>query len=162
MKITDSVRDLVASGLRKRNVSKKELAAKLGFNPGWITKFFDGTLKTLTDENVKVIERELGIKFMRLVSKSDNLPGPAVELGKLMESRPELLAIAQSLIALTDPKSTHAIPFMTPKELTKIGAEITRIVAAWDEADDPHYAKIGLESIKVISDIIEAKEKKAK
>lgn len=160
MTITETTRNIVSDGLRKSGMSKKELAAKLGFNPGWITKFFDGKLKTLTEENAIVIEKALGVKFSRIVSKSDKIPGAAQELGKLMETRPELITIANALISITEERTIYGIPFMTPKELIKIGGEITRIVAQWEDGNDPHYAKIGLESIKAISAVMEKKNKR--
>jgi len=159
MKITPSIQAIVTEGLRKSGVLKKQLASELGVNPAWITKFYDGTLKTLADEHVKVIERVLNVKFQRIVSAVDAIPGAAVELGKLMNEKPELAGIVSGLLALSQSQTIHSIPFMTPKELIKIGAEITKIVAKWDEAADPHYAKVGLESIKVIGAVIESKSK---
>lgn len=148
----------MTDGLRRANKSKKELAAVLGMNPGWVTKFFDGTLKTLTDRHVDVIEKFLNVKFQRIV-KGSHVPGAAIELGKLMNDRPELVSIVNGLLAMAEEKTIRSIPYMHPKELVKIGGEITRIVAAWDQADDPHYAKIGLESIKVISEVMNKKAK---
>lgn len=158
MKITQTVQDLVTDGLRRENKSKKELAAVLGVNPGWVTKFFDGTLKTLTDRYVEVIEKFLNIKFQRIILGA-NVPGSAIELGKLMNERPELVGIVNGLLAMAEERTIRSIPYMHPKELIKIGGEITRIVAAWDQAEDPHYAKIALESIKIISEVMNKKAK---
>ncbi len=162
MNITKTTQAIVTEGLRTSNLSKKELAAKLEVNPGWITKFYDGTLKTLSDKHVKAIEKALGVKFSRLVSTEDGIPGAAIELGKAMNDKPELSAIVSGLLELVGQQTIHSIPFMTPKELIKIGGEITKIVARWDEQNDPHYAKIGLESIKVISELMTKKDKTGK
>lgn len=159
MNITTTTQAIVTDGLRTSGLSKKELASALGVNPGWITKFYDGTLKTLSDKHAATIEKTLKVKFQRIVQPDEGIPGAAVELGKIMNSKPELSGIVSGLIALANQQTLYAIPFMTPKELTKIGAEITKIVARWDEAADPHYAKIGLESIKVISEVMTKKEK---
>lgn len=157
MNITKTTQAIVTEGLRVSGLSKKELAAKLGVNPGWITKFYDGTLKTLSDKHADAIEKALNVRFKRIVSKQDGIPGIAIELGKAMNDRPELAQIVSGLLALAEQKMVFSIPFMTPKELIKIGGEITRVVAEWDEADDPHYAKIGLESIKIISAVMARK-----
>lgn len=160
MKITPTIQAIVTEGLRKTGVLKKQLALELGVNPAWITKFYDGTLKTLADEHVSTIERVLNVKFRRIISDMDGIPGAAVELGKMMNEKPELAAIIGGLLTLAQNQTIHGIPYMTPKELIKIGAEITKIVAKWDESADPHYAKIGLESIKVISEITNKKQLK--
>lgn len=159
MKITKQIQDTVLDALRKQNVSKKEFAAMVGMNPAWVSKFFNGKLKTLTDGIPKRIESGLGIKLLRILPKGEEVPGVAVDLGELMTDYPELSVIANSLVALTQAKTRYAVPFMTPKELIKIGGEITRIVHQWENGEDPHYAKIGLESVKVIAAVMRTKEK---
>lgn len=143
MTITETTRNIVSDGLRKSGMSKKELAAKLGFNPGWITKFFDGKLKTLTEENAIVIEKALGVKFSRIVSKSDKIPGAAQELGKLMETRPELITIANALISITAlgqvPHQRHIVKFDPVASDLPSGLEVHRIAGPESAGGEPAF-----------------------
>ncbi len=160
MTITKSVQALVSRALREKGISHSQLAGAIGVNPAWVTKFFNGKLLTLSDERIVLIEKFLNIQFTRIVSGGHGIPAEADQLGKLMKERPELVDIVGGLLKLAgSPKEViHELPHFQTKELTKIGAEISRIVYAWEVPADPHYTKIGLEVVKFLSAFVAKKE----
>lgn len=163
MIITETTRRIVADAIRRTGISQKELAAALGVNPGWMTKFFNGKLQTLEEGKIKVMQDVLQITLRRIVDPRATVPGAAIDIGRAMEKHPELVGIVNGLLALVETQEpvTSGLPYFTPKELEKIGAEVTRIAYAWDEAADPHYAKVGVETVKALAKFAAAHAKKA-
>lgn len=160
MSITETVRAMVVRALRVKGLNHRELAALLLVNAAWVTKFFNGKLKTLSDEKMMQMEAALGIQFFRLVPGPNAIPAEAEQLGQLMKINPEVADIVGALLKLAGGQVTHELPHYETKELTKIGAELVRLVNAWDVPSDPHYTKIGLETVRFLSAFTAKKEKR--
>jgi hypothetical protein len=79
----------------------------------------------------------------------------AAELTQAAESDPRLGKVLEALALLASPAEPVAfIPVVHQKQLIKIGAELTRIVHRWEQAADPHYAKIGAESLAYLREFL--------
>lgn len=154
MTITKTVRATVSRALREKGLTHSELSEAIGVTPGWVTKFFNGKLLSLTEDRITKIEKALDIKFQRLIPSVGGNFTEIEKLGELMKERPELVDIVGGLLKLAEkdaPAVIHELPHFETKELTKLGAEFTRIVYAWEIPADPHYTKIGLEIVRFIS-----------
>ncbi len=150
MTITAPVRATVSQALRANGYTKNQMAAALGVTPSWVTKFFNGKLAALDEEKADALEKFMNIKFERLVSRGQ-IPQEAVQLGEAMLTNQAVADIMGGLTALLTPRVIHELPFFETKELGKIGAEVTRIVHAWEQGQDPHYHRIGREVVEFLS-----------
>lgn len=160
MTITESVRAMVTRALREKGLNHSEFASAIGVHPAWVTKFFNSKLKALSDQRMQLMEAALGIQFFRLVPGPNAIPEEAEKLGQLMKTNPEVAQIVAGLLKMADTQVIHELPYFETKELTKIGAELVRIVNAWDVPHDPHYTKIGLETVRFLSTFTAKKEKR--
>jgi antitoxin component HigA of HigAB toxin-antitoxin module len=60
----------IVNHLRARRKSQKKLAEKLGYTPEYLTKILKGS-ENLTLEHIAKIEKELGIKLIKVLYKEE-------------------------------------------------------------------------------------------
>ena len=137
MNVTDHTRATITQALRNKSMSQTFLAEKMGLGKAWVSKLLNGGIKRLSDEHTDALEDILDISFFTLVD-STKIPGIAVKLGKLMEERPEVAEIANSLLAM-DESLFYSLPHLPTRDLVDFGKEILR--ASHEDPDKP--GKVG-------------------
>ena len=140
MKITKQVRQVVLDALRTKKMERQELASRLGVSKSWVTKFFNGHIAYLKDETATEMEKALGVRFYRVVESARTHTELAERFAKLMDASPLVASAAVAIMELASHSSgAFTPPYLSPKELTKLGGVVTRIV----HANDGKYGKIG-------------------
>lgn len=163
MKITEPVRQHLLKVLHQKGISQSQFAKAVGHHKTWASRLLragPGALKTLEEEDKDAIEEHLGIMLETMVDRRDRIPQLALDVAEALQRRQDLAPVIASILELAEPRTIYAVPHFTNKTLVKLGAEATRIVHEWEEHDDPHYNKIGLEVLMVVRDLIERELRK--
>jgi hypothetical protein len=159
MKITEPIRQHLLKVLQDRGMSQAEFARQLGHHKTWATRLLKpgkGALKRLEEDDKDAIEELLGIMLETFEDSRKPFPQLALDIAAALESRPDLAPVFSQLLTLAEPKTVYAVPHFSNKALLKLGARASRIVHEWDEYDEPHYTKIGLEIAVLIRELAEA------
>ncbi|GAA5497618.1 LexA repressor [Rubritalea halochordaticola] len=152
MKITNSVRASILSGIRNKGINQSDLAAHLGFQKNWATRLFNGTLKTLSEENVDKICEYLGITLTKVTSSGEPVSPLALQLGKAMEENEHLAMALDHLARYTeDHHSSYTLPYIPTEDLIAFGQEMVR--AAHEDPGKP--GKVGRIGVVYIASILE-------
>lgn len=163
MKITEPIRQHLLKTLHDRGMSQSEFAQRLNRHKTWATRLLKSgpnALKTLSEDDKEAIEALLGIMLEAVADRRHRVPQFALDVAASLAARPDLSPVIAELMKLAEPEVQFAVPHFDNKALLKLGAEATKIVHEWEETDDPHYTKIGLEILVVIREIIERELRK--
>lgn len=139
MKITNSVRSLVAQGLREKKMNQSELAKIIGVDRSWMTRFFQtsGGLKTMTDDIRWKLQDALSIKF-----HTDSKAEPSAlsrQIDAAIEKDARLGSACELLLSSLSDDHYYDLPLIPTKDLMDFGKEIVR--ASHEYPDKP--GKVG-------------------
>lgn len=163
---SEAMREATKRALRNSNVTKTQIADATGNGNAWVTKLLDGPTQTIKEADMRAIEKLLGINYFTVEKHTGNRSTLATKIATMVDTDPAFAKLASALEealvgARTKNSAPSGLPWFSVKELQKIGAELTRIVYAWDEAADPHYAKVGVEAVKFLAKFSDAHASKA-
>lgn len=118
----------------------------MGYTKPWATRLFNGTLETLSEENVVKLEKLLDIKFFRLTKTHEEVSGLGIEVSQLTKDSPELVKAIQSVIDLYK-EQVYTPPYFTTKQLVGLGEEVIRLA----HADQDKPGKVGRKVLELVS-----------
>ena len=64
--ITEPMRQLTLQAMRLKGVTQTQMAEAVGNGKAWVTKFLDGSLKTIKEENMHSLEDLLGLRYFSI------------------------------------------------------------------------------------------------
>ena len=144
MNITESVRALVLQGLRNKKQTRVWLSEKVGQHRSWATRFFNGEIKSLTDEQVEALQDALDIRFFAIGKAGQHSPA-ALDFATEFDRNQAFASVAGAL------KTAMAGVIYTPRyiptqDMAKLGNEIIRI--SFENEDKPgKVARLVLEML---------------
>ena len=152
MKITESTRAIILSGLRKKGINQSELSEYLGHNKNWATRLFNGTLKTLNDDQVDKIIDYLDVSFVKVTQKGRKVSTLATRLSKASENDKNL-SEALSYLAdfVEDQNAQKFLPWIPTEDLVALGKECNRAT----HEDPDKDGKIGRIAVNFMAQVIE-------
>jgi hypothetical protein len=125
MNITESTRGLVLQGLRTKKQTRNWLAEKIGVHKSWVTRFFSGELKSLTDPQVEALQDALDIRFFSLDVKGQHSTA-ALDIATEFDRNQAFAHLVQSMQTAMQ-KVTFTPRYIPTAEMGKVGSEIIRI-----------------------------------
>lgn len=123
MKITNDARSIVAQALRDKKMSQAALAKKLDVGRSWVTKFFNGSLKSLSDDHFFALQETLGV---RLVTVSGDQNPLASKLASQIQKDPKVGQAFSEILAVMTDDHYYDLPMLPTKDLVDFGKEILR------------------------------------
>lgn len=126
-------------------MNQTELAAKLSWHRASVSKLLTGKIDNLSDESVDIINDALAVDLQPLVFRDGKASSTVLKLSEAAAKDRKIAELLEILVEITQPGMAAFLPQVETKRLPKIGAEVTRIVHAWEQGADPHYSKIAVE-----------------
>lgn len=150
MKVTAQVIAKIQIGLSTKGMNQTQLADRIGWHRGNVSKLLKGGIDTMTEDTVDKINDALGIDLQPLQFREGTVSQTVLALSELAEQDVRFAGLLETFLHLAHPPKVAFLPQIDTKRLPKIGAEITTIVNRWEEAEDPHYAKIAVEVLDLL------------
>lgn len=146
--ITEPMRQSTLQAMRIKGTSQTEMAKAVGNGKAWVTKFLDGSLRTIKEENMHALEDLLGIKYFS-VEKAAGARSPlANKIAAIVDSDPAFAKLAAALdTALSEARGAFTPRYIPTQDMTKLGQEIIRLVFA--NEDKP--GKVAREVLKLLA-----------
>lgn len=163
MKVTPDIRNTIQRGLSAKGMNQAGLAVAIGRHRSWVSKLLDedsDKVQNLSGKMADKISDKLDIELRPIHLPEGEVTPTALGLSELSESMPALALLLAHLLELVDPDNRAYIPTVHQKDLIKVGAELTTIVMRWEEGTDPHYAKIGGESLDYLREFFSKPRRK--
>lgn len=126
MNITESTRGLVLQGLRNKRQTRNWLAEKIGVHKSWVTRFFSGELKSLTDPQVEALQDALDIRFFALDVKGQHSTA-ALDVASEFDRNQAFAHVVQAMQQAMQ-RVTFTPRYIPTVEMATIGNAIIRIV----------------------------------
>lgn len=145
MIITNETRAIVAKGLRDNSMSQSALAEHLRVNRSWMTKFFNGAIKTLSDDHYHGIQDALRVR-LGVVSPS-TATDLAVTLAAQIEKDSKVEEAFAKILDVMKNDHYYDLPIISKDHIVNFGKEITRAVHA--EPNKP--GKVGTAAVTFLS-----------
>jgi hypothetical protein len=125
MNTNESVRVLVKEALLTKKQTRAWLSEKLGQHKSWATRFFNGEIKSLTDEQVETLERALDIRFFAMGKPGQHSPA-ALDFATEFDRNQALASVATALrIAMAN--VVFSPRYIATAEAESVGGEILRL-----------------------------------
>lgn len=150
MKLTQHLISKIQIALKAKGMNQSQLAEKIGYHRSHVSKILKGEVEHLSDELVDLLNDALGLDLNPVNFQQVSVSPAAMELSQVAENDPVVRSLLVSLAHVIRPKIGPFLPHVDTKRLPKIGAEITRIVSAWEDGNDPHYSKIAVEVLDML------------
>ena len=149
--ITESMRVRVLQAARYKGINKSQLADALGVKPAWITKFLNGTLKSLSDEIYHRIEDFFSINLVTISQNESHNPAVS-QLSEMADNDSE---VANMLMALTTclNRKKFSLPYIPPDLLTELG-QVANQASHRDPDKDGKIGRIIVAKIQEIYDLL--------
>jgi len=158
MKVTAATKAKIQVAMAKKGWNQTRLAKAIGSDRSKISRLLsdDKAPEFLKAEVIDALNDALEIDLFPMISQdSPSIPHPAAHaLGVDAMHDTELGDALDALLRLLSRPDPPHIPNFHQKDLTKLGATVTRIVAQWENGKDPHYAKIGAETLNAIREML--------
>ena len=145
MIITNETRAIVAKGLRDNSMSQSALAEHLCVNRSWMTKFFNGVIKTLSDDHYHGIQDALRVR-LGVVSPS-TATDLAVTIAAQIEKDSKVEEAFTKILDVMDNDHYYDLPIIPTDHIVNFGQEITRAV----HADPKKPGKVGNAAVTFLS-----------
>lgn len=142
------MRQITLQAMRLKGKSQTDIAEAVQLGKAWVTKFLDGTLKTVREDKLHLIEDLLGIRYIAIESATSDRSPLANQIAAMVDVDPAFAKLAASLKdALTEARGAFTPRYVPTKEMTKLGQEIIRICFA--NEDKP--GKVAREVLKILA-----------
>ncbi|MCW1921286.1 helix-turn-helix transcriptional regulator [Luteolibacter arcticus] len=160
MQVTAQVIEKIIRGMKDRgNMSQTALAEKLGVDRSYISKLLRGIYPTIPDAQAIKIGEILEIRLVKLRFVGGEVSSTALQLTQMAEEDAAFSSVLEALVLLKGGDAKKAfLPSVSTEALKVIGEEITRVVMRWEDHQDPHYAKIGAETLGFLRDFYQKGE----
>lgn len=149
MRITTHTIAAIQEERQRRGLNQSQLADLLGLDRSTVSKMLGGQIETMRPEIVDAFNDKLGLELEPPRVNDKAVCPAAVALSEMADTDPAVAKLLPSLMSALRARCPK-VPFMPDiptAKLEKVGAAMTRIVHQWEQAKDPHYAKIGGESL---------------
>jgi len=136
MNITQHHLSLIAGRFRdvsKPKVTQTMLAEHMGLGKPWASKLLGGTMKTLSDDQVRKLEGFLGVRLRDVVTHSGDVSPLALEATRLMDGNAPLTKAIQAVLSLASvpvPAGPVSPSWIPTQEMSRVGQEVIRIAYA--------------------------------
>jgi len=133
------MRQITLQAIRQRGVSKQQISEATGNGKSWTTKFLDGTLKTIKDEDLHKVEELLGINYFAVERAIGPRSPLAAKIAAMVDTDPAFAKLAVALEeAITEARGAFTPRFIPTKDMGKLGEQIIRIAYA----NEDHPGKV--------------------
>lgn len=129
--ISEAMRQVTLQAIRQKGITKKDLADATGNGKAWVTKFLDGTLKTMKLDVMEKLEALLGINYFAVEKAVGQRSPLASKIAGLVDTDPAFAKLASAIDeALSQARGAFTPRFIPTPDMTRIGQEIIRIAYA--------------------------------
>jgi len=144
MNINESTRALVLQGLRNKKETRQWLAEKIGVHKSWVTRFFNGQVKSLTDEQIEALQKHLDIRFFSVAEKGQHSTA-ALDFAAEFDRNEAFASVAQALQQAMK-GAIYTPRYIPTQDMAKLGNDIIRI--CFENEDKPgKVARLVLEML---------------
>lgn len=127
--ITEAMRQVTIQAMRKKGMSKTQLAEHLGLGKAWATKFLTGTLRTIREETMFDLQDLLGVQYFKIERAMGERTPLASKIAASVDCDPAFAKVAVALHdALTEARGAFTPRFVPTAEMSALGAKIVAIV----------------------------------
>ena len=147
MVVTKDIIERIQAARKELGLNQSELAKLIGLDRTTVSKLLAGKIDTMRPQIEQVFLDKMGLDLRPLRSPHGDISQAAAKLSDLAKTNADLAATLEFLARLVTPNKAPFLPDIETSKLPKIGAALTRIVMRWENAEDPHYAKIAGEAL---------------
>ncbi len=145
--ITEPMRQVTLQAIRQKGITKQQISLATGNGKSWVTKFLDGSLKTLKEDTLFKLEDLLGIKYFSIERAIGARSPLANKIAGMVDSDPAFAKLASALEeALGQARGAFTPRFIPTQDMTKIGQEIIKVAFA-NEDKPGKVARLVLEML---------------
>ena len=146
--ITEPMRQITLQAMRNKGVNQTQMAESVGNGKAWVTKFLDGSLKTIKDENMLALEELLGIRYFSIEKATGERSPLANKIAASVDADPSFAKLAAALNdALTQARGAFTPRYIPTQDMTRLGKEIIKLCA--ENPEKP--GKIAREVLKILA-----------
>lgn len=146
--VTEPMRQITLQAMRTKGISQKQIADEIKLGKSWVTKFLDGSMKTIKEDVLFSLEDLLGIKYFTLERKLGERSPLAQKIAGRVDTDPVFAKLASYLEeALSQAQVSFTPAYVPTQDMTRIGQEIIRI--AFANEDKP--GKVAREVLKLLA-----------
>lgn len=146
--ITEPMRQITLQAMRQRGVTQTQIAEAVGSGKAWVTKFLDGSLRTIKEDALHAVEDLLGISYFTVEKATGQRSPLANKLAALVDTDPSFAKLASALEqALSEARGAFTPRYVPTKDMTKLGQEIIKLCFA--NEDKP--GKVAREVLKLLA-----------
>ena len=146
--VTQAMRELALHAIRTKKLSKVGLAKAVDNGKPWVTKFFDGSLKSIKDKDLIAMEEYLDVRFFGVEIVEREPSHLAQRISSLVDTDADFAKIAMVIDEMLTRPRPAFIPMVPSEDMSRIGQEIIRICFA--NEDKP--GKVAKLVIELLSD----------
>jgi len=145
--ITEAMRQMALEAMRHNGITQTDIAEATGMGNAWVSKYLNGTLKTVRDETLGQIERVLGVRFFEM-NRHDERSALANKVATLVDTDKDFAKLAALIEKVLGQARSHYSPrYIETQDMSKIGQKIIRI--CHQNEDKP--GKVAREVLKLLS-----------
>lgn len=134
--------------MREQEISPADIAEAVGTGKPWVSKLLNGKLRSLKLDHIESIERLVGAPLSGIVERPETLTPTALKVANLVDQNAAFSAFIASLFQFVEDQVPPPAPrYVDSSDMTKLGAEIAKIVAE----DGQKYGKIAKRVLKLLS-----------
>lgn len=152
MQVTAQDIEKIIKGMEaKGRMSQTALAEAIGVHRSYISNLLGGRYDEIPDSRANEISDVLEIQLLPLIFEEGEVSSTALQLTQMAKDDPSFSSVLEALVRLKGGDAKRAfIPSVSTEALKVIGEEMTRLVHQWEDHQDPHYAKIGAETLSFL------------
>lgn len=147
MIVTADTIERIQAARKELGLNQSQLAELIGLDRTTVSKLLKGEIHTMRPKIEEAFLDKLGLDLRPVRSPQGDVSQAAAKLSELAKTNADLAATLEFLSRMATPAKVPFLPDVETSKLPKIGAAITRIVARWENAKDPHFAKIAGETL---------------
>jgi transcriptional regulator with XRE-family HTH domain len=91
------MRQITLQAMRQRGFTQTQIAESVGSGKAWVTKFLDGSLRTIKEDALHSIEDLLGISYFSVEKATGQRSPLANKLAALVDTDPAFAKLASAL-----------------------------------------------------------------
>jgi DNA-binding Xre family transcriptional regulator len=128
--VTESMRQITLQAMRQRKMNQTDLATAIGLGKAWVTKFLDGSMKTMREQTMFDLQDLLGIQYFTIEKAVGDRSPLANKLAAAIDSDPQFAKLTTALYeVLLEARATYTPRFVPTKEMSALGKKIIAIAS---------------------------------